>query len=35
MDPVLPLELIPFDETVELTGDVSQMSVEQYMSWVR
>jgi hypothetical protein len=35
MDPVLPVENVPFDETVEITGDISNMTVEQYMSWVR
>jgi hypothetical protein len=54
MEQALPVEYVPFDETVELTGseklflipshcfshafpvgDVSEMSVEQYLSWVR
>lgn len=35
MEPCLPVEFVQFDETVEITGDVSQMSAEQYLSWVR
>ena len=31
----LPVVMVPFDESVEVTGDVSNMSFEQYMSWVR
>jgi hypothetical protein len=35
MDPVLPVAFTPYDEAVEVTGDVSNMTVDQYMSWVR
>lgn len=35
MDAALPLEFVEYDESVEETGDVSEMSAEQYLSWVR
>lgn len=35
MEPCLPVEYVHFDETVEITGDLSKMSAEQYLSWVR
>jgi hypothetical protein len=35
MEQVLPFENVPYDETVNLTNDISHMSAEQYLSWVR
>ena len=33
--PALPISHVAFDHSVEQTGDVSNMTAEQYMSWVR
>jgi hypothetical protein len=35
MDQVLPIQDVPYDESVEVTGDVSALSAEEYLSWVR
>ena len=36
MEPALPIdEEVTFDPSVETTGDISNMTVEQYMAWVR
>lgn len=36
MERALPMdEYIPFDSSVEETGDISNMTAEQYLSWVR
>ena len=35
MEPALPLDYVEFDPHVEHTGDISEMSAEQYLSWVR
>jgi hypothetical protein len=35
MEPALPLDYVEFDPHVEHTGDISDMSAEQYLSWVR
>lgn len=35
MDAVLPVPFVDFDHNVYENGDISQMSCEQYMSWVR
>ena len=36
MEPALPLDDgVAFDPSVETTGDISNMTVEQYMAWVR
>lgn len=35
MDPVLPVFDVAFDPNVEETNDISDMSVEEYLSWVR
>lgn len=35
MEKALPVEDVDFDPNVEFTGDVSSMSPEEYLSWVR
>jgi len=35
MEAALPLEATEYDPSVEETGDVSEMTAEQYLSWVR
>eukprot|EP01035_Chromulina_nebulosa_P030520 gene30520-40551_t len=35
MEPALPVDYVEFDPHVEHTGDISEMSAEQYLSWVR
>jgi Survival motor neuron (SMN) interacting protein 1 (SIP1) len=35
MDQALPVDDVEFDMSVEVTGDISSMSAEQYISWVR
>ena len=36
MERALPIdEYVPFDSSVENTGDISNMTAEQYLSWVR
>ena len=35
MEPVLPFQNVPYDKSVEDTGDISNMSAEEYFSWVR
>ena len=35
MEPVLPIKLSDFDANVEYTNDISGMTAEQYLSWVR
>ena len=36
MERALPIdEFVPFDSSVEDTGDISNMTAEQYLSWVR
>jgi survival of motor neuron protein-interacting protein 1 len=35
MEVALPLESVDFDKSVEATGDISNMTAEEYLSWVR
>lgn len=35
MEQVLPFDNVPYDKSVDITGDISQMTAEQYFSWVR
>lgn len=35
MEQAIPLEFVDFDPNVEETGDISTLSAEQYLSWVR
>eukprot|EP01038_Epipyxis_sp_PR26KG_P012487 gene12487-16753_t len=35
MEPVLPLDEVDFDHSVEQTGNIDNMSAEEYLSWVR
>ncbi len=35
METALPVENVPYDHSVEETGDVSEMTAEEYLSWVR
>jgi hypothetical protein len=34
MEQALPIKFVDYDLSVEETGDISQMSAEQYLSWV-
>ena len=35
MDPVLPIIDVEYDASIEVTGDISNFTAEQYLSWVR
>jgi hypothetical protein len=35
MEQALPLEAVSFDVSAAQTGDVSTMTAEEYLSWVR
>mmetsp|Transcript_7823 Transcript_7823/g.11689 ORF Transcript_7823/g.11689 Transcript_7823/m.11689 type:complete len:397 (+) Transcript_7823:1-1191(+) len=35
MEAAIPVEYVEYDPTVEETGDISLMSADQYLSWVR
>lgn len=35
MEQALPLDDVLFDPSVEETGDISNMTAEEYLSWVR
>ena len=35
MEAAIPVEFAEYDPTVEETGDISLMSADQYLSWVR